>query len=169
MPDTALLTRAALATREDVDNGAGAVTRTADQLFARFGFQPSSYEEQRLIEDALRAAGVRVEPLDSAGRQIRLLRSETAVAPVAPVAPAPAAPAAPRSHFEEPPRANSSNRWTLAAMVVVVVLALGGAAGGVKYLHDQAEHNNKATATQSDPSTVAPQTTPAPPGGLLGD
>ena len=40
MPDTVLLTRAALATREDVDNGAGAVTRTADQLFARFGFQP---------------------------------------------------------------------------------------------------------------------------------
>ena len=58
-------------------------------------------------------------------------------------------------------------------MVVVVVLALGGAAGGIKYLHDLAAHNQhrrgRPTQGQQAPSDPAGQAAPAPPSDFLSD
>ena len=75
--DAAHHIRAALGIRADLDRAQGVLHESATALFDRFGFIPSSIEDQRYIETTLTAAGVSVRPIDEAGRTLKLTVIDT--------------------------------------------------------------------------------------------
>jgi hypothetical protein len=70
--DAAHHIRAALGVRADLERAQGVLQESTSALFDRFGFIPSSIEDQRYIETALTAAGVTVRPIDDTGRTLKL-------------------------------------------------------------------------------------------------
>jgi hypothetical protein len=73
-PDS--LRQAASVIRDLVDDNDGALEQSANELFATFGFWPTSHAEQLRIEGALRDVGLRVEPADAEGKTVRISSTE---------------------------------------------------------------------------------------------